>query len=147
MTGAASERMFTAEEATRTLPLVSRIAADIAGEHDRLQVLLPELRRARTRARNDHAVAELERIREDVARCSARLEAYLDELGAIGCTLHDPAGIIDYRATLDGRDIVLCWRPGEEEVCHWHQPGHAHGERRQLPASLVASPAGCDARD
>ncbi len=145
MNGEPSERTFTAEEATRTLPLVSRIAADIALENDRLQLLLPRLRTARARARNSEITADLERIREDVARCSARLEAYLEELRMIGCTLHDPTGIIDYRATLDGRDVTLCWKPGEEEVRHWHEPGHSHGDRRLLPTSLATSPAGCDA--
>lgn len=144
MNGEVAERTFTAEEATGTLPLVSRIAADIALENDRLQLLLPELRTERARARDSEFTADLERIRQDVARCTARLEVYLEELRTIGCTLHDPTGIIDYRATLDGRDIVLCWKLGEEEVCQWHEPGRSHDDRRLLPTPLVASPAGSD---
>ena len=55
MTGSEGLPLFTAEEATRTLPLVSRIATDIAHENDQLQELLPELRRARSRAGSRHS--------------------------------------------------------------------------------------------
>ena len=132
-------RLFTPEEATRTLPLVSRIATDIVKENDRLQALLPELRRAR--APNNGTAADLERIREEVARSSARLEAYLDELLEIGCILHEPTGVIDFRAMLDGRAVALCWKIGDERVAHWHQPGRPHVERRELPLSVAASGA------
>ncbi len=130
-------RLFTPEEATRTLPLVSRIATDIAHENDQLQALLPELRRAR--ARNTGTPADLERIREAVARSSARLEAYLDELHEIGCMLHEPTGVIDFRTMLDGRAVALCWKIGDERVTHWHEPGRPHLERRELPLSVAAT--------
>ena len=145
MTDGEGLRLFTAEEATRTLPLVSRIATDIALEHDRLQALLPELRTARVRARNAGTPGDLERIREAVARSSARLEAYLDELFEIGCMLHEPTGVIDFRTILDGRAVALCWKIGDERVAHWHEPGRPHVERRQLPLSVAAaSGAGYD---
>jgi len=51
-------RFFTVEEATRTLPLVSRIMADIVEENDRLQELLPTLKEVRIRARRNPAAAE-----------------------------------------------------------------------------------------
>jgi hypothetical protein len=143
MTGSEGLRLFTAEEATRTLPLVSRIATDIAHENDRLQRLLPELRRARSRARNADTPDDLESIREQVARSSARLEAYLDELRDIGCMLHEPTGVIDFRSMLDGRPVSLCWRIGDERVGHWHEPGRPHLERRQLRVSVVATSGTC----
>ncbi len=71
-------RFFTVEEATRTLPLVSRIMADIVEENDRLQELLPTLKEVRIRARRNPAAAEeLESLRADVAVISTRLEGYL----------------------------------------------------------------------
>ena len=67
-------RFFTVEEATRTLPLVSRIMADIVEENDRLQELLPTLKEVRIRARRSPAAAEeLESLRADVAVISTRL--------------------------------------------------------------------------
>lgn len=139
MTEAESPRLFTAEEATRTLPLVRRIARDIAEENERLQVLLPELRIARQRARSSGNPGDLESIREGVARSSARLEANLDELRQIGCILHEPTGVIDFPTVLHGRHVALCWRLGEETVRHWHEPGRSHLDRRVLPSELAAA--------
>lgn len=143
MTGGEGLRLFTAEEATRTLPLVSRIATDIAHENEQLKELLPELRRARSRARNADTPGDLESIREQVARSSARIESYLDELREIGCMLHEPTGVIDFRSMLDGQPVSLCWRIGDERVGHWHEPGRPHLERRQLPVSVVATSGAC----
>jgi hypothetical protein len=136
-------RLFTAEEATRTLPLVRRIAEDIAEENERLQALLPELRTARLRARSSGDPGDLESIREKVARSSARLEANLDELSQVGCILHEPTGVIDFRTMLHGRPVALCWRLGEESVRHWHEPGRSHLERKVLPSAMAT--ASCNA--
>ncbi len=137
--------LFTPEEATRTLPLVGRIAADIARENERLEELLPALRRARIRARSAGADDELEPLRIQVARSTSRLESYLDELRQVGCVLHEPTGVIDFRSILDGRPVALCWRLGESHVRHWHAPGRSHADRCPLPASLAAvSGTACD---
>ena len=132
-------RLFTAEEATRTLPLVSRIATDIARENELLQSLLPELRRARVQARSTGTPADLQGIREEVARSSAHLESLLDELLAVGCMLHEPTGVIDFRSMLDGRPVALCWTLGDTQVRHWHEPGRSHDDRQQLPDSLTVA--------
>jgi hypothetical protein len=146
MTGADELRLFTAEEATRALPLVRRIASDIAHENGQLRELLPELRRARIRARTTGTPGDLEQIRELVARSSARLEAYLDELRQVGCFLHEPTGVIDFRSVLDGRPVVLCWSLGEERVSHWHEAGRPHADRRPIPRSVTtAAGASCEA--
>jgi hypothetical protein len=139
MTGVQELRLFTAEEATRTLPLVRRIAGDIAHENRQLQELLPELRQARVQARVSGAPGDLEQIRELVAQSSARLEAYLDELRQVGCFLHEPTGVIDFRSVLDGRPVALCWRLGEQQVRHWHETGHSHVDRRPLPLTLMTA--------
>ena len=140
-------RLFTTGEATRTLPLVRRIAEDIAREHDRLEVMLPELRAARLAARQTGNAEDLELIREEVARSSARLEAHLEELKQVGCILHEPSGVVDFRANLEGRPVALCWKLGEPEVAHWHEPGESYLDRRPVPESLAASTVGCDAGD
>ena len=147
MTDGENQRMFTPEEATRTLPLIGRIARDIADENERLTRLLPELRSTRLRARRTGVPGDLESIRVQVARSSARLEAYLDELRQVGGMLHEPTGVIDFRAMLDGRPVALCWRLGEDEVCHWHEPGRSHADRRPLPGSLATPVATCNAQD
>lgn len=151
MSGTRSPREFTVEEAERTLPLVSRITADIVAANERLTRLLPELRRARLRARGAFGDApspdELERLRTEVAQLSGRLEGYLRELTQVGCDLHDVDGLVDFPSRLDGEPVRLCWQLGEEGI-HWWHPAHREaGPRRPLPVSGLEPASACHGRD
>ena len=134
-------RFFTVEEANRTLPLVSRIMADIVYENERLQEVLPQLKEVRMRARRNPAAAEdLEVLRTEVASISSRLEGYLDELGQIGCVFKGPQGLVDFYSMRDGRPVFLCWRYGETEVAFWHELDGGFSGRQSLePAAATPS--------
>jgi len=46
----------------------------------------------------------------------------LQRLKQYGCVLKDlETGIVDFPARLEGRDVLLCWRLGEESISHWHE--------------------------
>ena len=133
-------RFFTVEEATRTLPLVSRIMADIVEENDRLQELLPTLKEVRIRARRNPAAAEeLESLRADVAVISTRLEGYLKELSQIGCVFKGPQGIVDFYSMREGRPVFLCWHHGEEKIRYWHELEGGFAGRLELEPTAVTS--------
>jgi hypothetical protein len=133
-------RFFTVEEATRTLPLVSRIIADIVEENDRLQELLPTLKEVRIRARRNPAAAEeLESLRADVAVISTRLEGYLKELSQIGCVFKGPQGIVDFYSMREGRPVFLCWHHGEEEIRYWHELEGGFAGRLELEPTAMTS--------
>lgn len=139
MTRKEDVRFFTVEEANRTLPLVSRIMADIVTENERLQELLPSLKEARARARrNPGAHPELEVLRQEVATISARLEGYLTELQQIGCVFKGPQGLVDFHSMRDGRPVFLCWRFGEEEIRYWHDLEGGFAGRVELEPAITA---------
>lgn len=133
-------RFFTVEEANRTLPLVSRIMADIVEENDRLQELLPSLKETRGRARRNPAAQEaLGQLRTEVAAISARLEGYLEELGKVGCVFKGPQGLVDFYSMRDGRPVFLCWRYGEDEIRWWHELEGGFAGRLELESEAVTS--------
>ncbi len=145
--GGPAPRHFGIDEAERTLPLVERIVADIVEENRVLAVLLPELRLSRLRARRAAAGApppELERLRSEVARTTARLESCPGELKQLGCSLHDPDGTVDFPFRIGEHTVSLCWRLGEDSIRHWHPAGERDRERRLLPAALLAAGTGPD---
>jgi hypothetical protein len=38
-----------------------------------------------------------------------------------GIVLRDiDRGLVDFPALIDGREVLLCWELGEEEVAYWH---------------------------
>jgi hypothetical protein len=58
--------------------------------------------------------AELEAIGSEIERCVAQL----DEAGVQVKDLDE--GLLDFPALHEGREILLCWRVGEERVAYWH---------------------------
>ena len=58
----------------------------------------------------------------------------LAELEEQGIVLRDPArGLIDFTALHDGREVLLCWQLGEDELAWWHYPEDGFAGRRPLP--------------
>ena len=118
------QRYFTAEEANEALLEVRPLTEELVG-HRRALVELQERQSAVTAriAGNGGNVEphELEEVQAQldeevagIARCVARIH----EVGALVKDLDD--GLVDFPATRDGRDVLLCWRLGEDEVGFWH---------------------------
>ena len=108
-------RRFTLAEANRTLPLVSRIVADIVAVHGQVSHLQASLEAGVKGKR-------AEGLEEDLERKLARLNELVEELNAVGCELKDSAiGLIDFPGRHQERDIYLCWKLGEERINYWHE--------------------------
>ena len=47
---------------------------------------------------------------------------HLEKLENMGCIVKDlNLGLLDFLAYHDGREILLCWKVGEESIHHWHE--------------------------
>jgi hypothetical protein len=58
----------------------------------------------------------------------------LAELEEEGIVLRDPErGLIDFTALHNGREVLLCWQLGEEDLTWWHFPEDGFAGRRPLP--------------
>jgi hypothetical protein len=50
------------------------------------------------------------------------IEKLLEEIQSHGCIVKDlNAGLIDFPARRDGREVLLCWRYGEPQVEFYHE--------------------------
>ena len=117
-------RRFTPSEANEELreirPLVEELVAH-RREQQRLQARRQAL--AQRIAGNgggihSNVLAELEeaerRERVEVVRCVNAVHEH-------GAIVKDPdTGLVDFPARLEGEEVLLCWRLGEEQVAHWH---------------------------
>ena len=116
-------RLFTREEAERTLPLVRRIVRDLMLEHPawrravaRYEVL------AGTARPGAEEPAELVAAQHDVEAHASRIEGYLGELQQVGCVFKGfDDGLVDFYSLREDRLVFLCWRYGEERITHWHE--------------------------
>jgi hypothetical protein len=130
------QRYFTAEEANEALLEVRPLTEELVG-HRRALVALQERQSAVTAriAGNGGNVEphELEEVQVQldeevagIARCVARIH----EVGALVKDLDD--GLVDFPATRGGRDVMLCWRLGEDEIGFWHGLDEGFSGRKPL---------------
>jgi hypothetical protein len=117
----------------------------------RLRMLLGVIRRAtqlEVRARgNGHASipgakvkpVEVRSVEVDAEESAPQevldAESALRELDEQGIILRDPQrGLIDFPARhAGGRDVLLCWQLGEDDLRWWHLPEDGFAGRRPLP--------------
>jgi Uncharacterized conserved protein len=130
------QRYFTAEEANEALLEVRPLTEELVG-HRRALVELQERQSAVTAriAGNGGNVEphELEEVQAQldeevagIARCVARIH----EVGALVKDLDE--GLVDFPATRDGRDVLLCWRLGEARSASGHGLDEGFSGRKPL---------------
>ena len=127
-------RLFTREEAQRTLPLVRSIVRDILETYPELQRKLQEFERIASGADLRAERHRLQTLREAIDRDAGTINRYIAELHQIGCVFKGfEEGLVDFHAVIDGQPAFLCWRYGEESIAWWHPTDTGFAGRRPLP--------------
>lgn len=123
-------RRFTLEQANRTLPLVSRIVADIVKAHKQATTIQIQLERLSPASRQRRP------LEQELERAMERLNDLVSELSAVGCEVKDfQLGLVDFIGRHQGRDVYLCWKLGEAQIDHWHELDAGFAGRQ--PVSLL----------
>jgi hypothetical protein len=76
----------------------------------------------------------------DAALIRLRMQGVIDQMQAVvaqidawGITLRDiESGLIDFPALVNGRQVWLCWRLGEDAIAWWHELNRGFSGRRRL---------------
>lgn len=133
------DKLFTVEEANRTLPLVTAIVSDLVDRS--LQVMerrqrLQELTArggSHTSGSNDPYAEEMDQIQTELEQDIREIAVYEEELRELGVESKNGAdGIVGFPAMIDGEIVHLCWKLGESELGHWHRIGETYSERQPL---------------
>ncbi|MGQ0702286.1 MAG: DUF2203 domain-containing protein [Gemmatimonadales bacterium] len=136
-----AERIFTLEEAERTLPLLRRILTDLKAEYRAWQDALAdyELLSGGIRAK-DGETEEALSARRAVAESANRISAYLEEINAIGCLFKGfDAGLVDFYTLREDRLVFLCWRVDEPHITHWHEVDAGYAGRQPIDAAFLTT--------
>lgn len=129
-------RIFTLDEAERTLPLLRRILTDLRGEYDtwREAVGAYEVLAAGSRA-DPGETPDLVSARNVVSESADRINALLQEIEAVGCLFKGfDEGLVDFYALRDDRLVFLCWKLGEDRITHWHDVDAGFAGRQPVEA-------------
>jgi len=134
-------KLFSLEEAQRTLPLVRRIVQDLTVEYPAWRAAVGRFEVLTGGARADWGeTQELIAAREEVAAHAERINRFLQELDAIGCVFKGfEAGLVDFYSLRDDRPIFLCWRLGEDRIAYWHEIESGFAGRQPLDGSILSA--------
>ena len=130
-------RFFTPEEAKEALarvrPLVERMV------EARRMLLEVQRRQAELVARvasNGGGLTppDVAAAAAEVQQSTAQLVAVLEELERLGVQVKDlDRGLVDFPCLHRGREVLLCWELGEDEVAYWHGAEEGYAGRKPLP--------------
>ena len=57
----------------------------------------------------------------------------LEEIESTGAILKDlDLGLIDFHSQFQGKEILLCWKFGEDKIRHWHGINEGYGTRKPI---------------
>ena len=133
-----SHKFFTLAEANKTLPLVKRVVADILSVYPQWKDLVDRYGLIAAQARPEWGESQEQldlKVQIDVL--ATRINDYLAELEQIGCEFKGFAdGLVDFHGRLDAREILWCWKYGEDRIGHWHDLDAGFAGRQPLPAVL-----------
>lgn len=122
-------RTYTLAEARAALPQVKLLMAKI---QDARQAIL-RLRPAAWPALQKAAANGGSREAGELAFHAMRLEEAVKEILAMGIYIKDlDHGIIDFLGVRDGREVLLCWRYGEEDINFWHDVNAGFAGRQAI---------------
>jgi hypothetical protein len=129
-----ARKFFTLEEANRTLPLVRRVVRDIVDEYRGWKECLARYELAAAHRRPEEGESpDAAALRTRVDEIAQRINGYIAELEQVGCVLKGfDDGLVDFRSRLEGREVYLCWKLGEDDVAYWHELDGGYRNRRPL---------------
>ena len=79
------------------------------------------------------AQADLKTAQEGLEQAVAALNSLGEQINELGCELKDiDQGLVDFRTDMDGHEVYLCWKLGEERVEWWHELDTGFAGRQPL---------------
>ena len=137
----AEARIFTLEEAERTLPLLRRILTDLKNEYRIWDDAQAEYELLSSSSRADSSESDaLATARRTFTDSADRISGFLEEVHAVGCLFKGfDAGLVDFYTLREDRLVFLCWRVDEEHITHWHEVEAGYAGRQPIDSTFLTT--------
>ncbi len=133
------KRYFTLEQVEKILPEVKARIASLARLNEGVQILL-----AAEKVMHEDIHVEFEdpvlmhfksntKLQKNIHKLYYEFYKELEEIEKLGCIVKgmDPI-LVDFLSTVEGKDVFLCWREGEEKVDFWHDIESGYDGRKPI---------------
>lgn len=114
-------RLFTLEEATALLPVLTPILRLIQENKRRLDELQTQLEGFTPAMRTNGHAAQAAAVELEISSLVEALQSDIAEVQRLGVEIKDlDMGLVDFPSLRDGRVVYLCWQVDEPEIAFWH---------------------------
>lgn len=125
----AGTKLFTLEEANRSLVLVKKIVRSIVGEYPVLVEQEERIEFCKTNGLHENLFA----ARFQLVDAVDMLQGLLGELDHIGVWLRDfTTGTVDFPCVLNDRPACFCWTYGQNNIQYWYYTDESCCERKPV---------------
>ena len=128
-------RQFTHEEAQSLIPRLAELVLQIQErkhDYDHHETRVAELT-VKMRGNGHMIEAELRNAQTGLERAAGEVNRLVEQVHDMGCELKGiEEGLIDFRTEMDGREVYLCWKLGEDTIVWWHELDTGFGGRQPL---------------
>src|SRR4051794_829007 len=140
-------RYFSLEQANRVLPKVEAAVRTAIGLKAELQSAEEAIRDLNRRVmmsggmvvNRESALAQ----RQSRERSAERLQEAMEEITEYGCQVKDlDIGLLDFPTLYRGREVLLCWRLGEQKIEYWHDLEEGFRGRKPIDEDFLANHRG-----
>ena len=123
-------KMFTVSQANLALPRVSRLVSGLQERHRWVRAhpqQVPLLEKT-------HQIVNEGPVNSEYFETLIGIRKSLRELDEIGVQVKDiSTGLVDFPARMYGREVLLCWKLGEDNIGFWHDLEGGYEGRQPLP--------------
>jgi hypothetical protein len=72
-------------------------------------------------------------LQEERTRLEEAIQAAIERIQSTGCIVKDlEVGLLDFPSRLDGQDVYLCWKLGEDRIRFYHRQDEGFSGRKPI---------------
>jgi hypothetical protein len=72
-------------------------------------------------------------LQEERTRLEEAIQAAIERIQSTGCIVKDlEVGLLDFPSRIDGQDVYLCWKLGEDRIRFYHRQDEGFSGRKPI---------------
>lgn len=130
-------RLFTLTEAERTRREIEPTLIEAMGGRRKLAEAEMSLAKLATKIMMSGGLMvnyeRAARMRTERERWAVSVKQAIENIEATGCVVKDlDTGLLDFPSRIDGEDVYLCWKLGEDRIRFWHRQDEGFAGRKPI---------------